>query len=383
MRVTQNALSRQYVKNLGNSQSRMMDYMNKILSGRKFNRASEKSIDASKAMTVRKQMQNLDNYDDTLNTAKELFNAAETNLTSIIDTYSLEAKTKVISATNGTNIDVIDCYVEDLEGLAENIMDNLNADFAERQIFGGTNNSATPFTYQQVTVTNAGGDVLYNSGSKKTICYNGVPVSMNASDIAAANGNGTYTVTYNGDASTAKNMTINFADARTSGNNEDMFPGSKPIYVDIGIGIKYDSNYEVDPQTALNISINGAKCSGSGTDSDGFSKNIIQLVFDAADACKRSDQTTLNKLIDKITDATNTVTETRTSLGSMQNSITFNISKNNEYRANLNEMQNDLETYDTVETGEMYTDYTVMQSAYQAVLKMGSSAIPTTLFDFL
>ncbi len=383
MRVTQNALSRQYVNNLGSSQAKMLDYMNKILSGRKFNRASENSIDASKAMTVRKQLQNLDNYDDALNSAKELFNAAETNLTAIIDTYSSNAKTKVISAANITNISVIDTYVEDLEGLAENIMDNLNADFAERQIFGGTNNSTTPFTYQQVKVTNASGDVLYDSGDKKTVCYNGVPISMNASGVDPANGNGTYTVTYNGDSSTAKSININFADARTSGKNEDMFPGSKPIYIDIGIGIKYDTNYEVDPQTALDISLNGAKCSGSGTDSDGYSKNIIQLVFDAAEACKNKDQGTLNKLIDKITDATNTVTEARTTLGSVQNSITFNINKNDEYRANLDEMQNELETYTTVETGKMYTDYQVMYSAYQAVLQMGSSVIPKSLFDFL
>ena len=206
---------------------------------------------------------------------------------------------------------------------------------------------------------------------------------MNASDIAAANVNGAYTVTYNGDASTAKSVTINFQDARTSGKNEDMFPGSKPIYTDVGLGIKYDSNYNVDPQTAIDISLNGAKCSGSGTDSDGYSKNIVQLVYDAVEACKNADQDKLNKLIDKVTDASDAVLNSVTTLGTEQNNINFYLEKNDAYRTNLDEMQNELETYDLIGVAGLYSDYQVADSAYQAALKLSSTVLPTSIFDFL
>lgn len=400
MRVTQSISNRLYLRNLHNSQTNMLSSYNKVMTQMAYTRVSQDSINASKAMTTRRQLKNLDMYDDNLKTAKDIFKAAETNLLTIAEENYKDINVKVNAAINGT-YDYADrsVFANELRQYGEEIVSLLNSDFAERQLFGGTSNGSTPFTVQAVKVEDSAGNIIFDSGDKKLVCYNGVPLNLDATapdsvtntaigtaigynsavDYSALS-NGNYKLTYDNDASTSKTLTLNFEDARSSNDNSKLYPGGNPIYIDVGMGIKYDSNYNVDPQTAMDISLNGAELTGSGVDYIGMSKNLAQLVFDIADALDESNLSFVAAGIDRIAGARNTMLNSITKLGAKQNSIEFYEDKNDSYRFNLLERQNDVEG---VDLESEIVNYESLKAAYDAALKMNARLIPTSIFDFI
>lgn len=382
MRVTQSISNKQYLRNTNKSLENMLKTHNKVLTQKAYTRVSQDSINASKAMTTRRQMKDLEMYKANLSTAKELFSAAETNLYSVSSRDFDSINTKLIAACNSTYSDEQrGIFANELDELANDIIDTMNSDFAERQLFGGTSNGATPFTLQVCKVTDSGGNVVFDSGEKKVVCYNGVPVNLDAKSCADNGfGNGSYNVVYNNDDTTEKTLTLNFDDAASSNNNSKLFPGSNPIYVDIGMGIKYDSDYNVDPQTAMDISLNGAEMLGSGVDSVGMSKNLAQLVFDIADALKANDINYANHGIDRINNCHTTVMTAVTKLGAKQNSIDFYLDKNADYEYNLDERQNNVEGVDIYEE---ISNFESLEAAYNAALQLSAKVLPRSIFDFI
>lgn len=277
----------------------MLQSHNRIMTQRRFNRVSEDPINGSKAMTVRRQLRDLDIYKQNLSSAKALFNAAEINLMSLAHDDYIKIEEKLVAAANGTWEDMdLNIYAKELEEIAEHMVTTLNHDFSERQLFGGSSNGATPFQIQRVKIEDADGNVVfppdynkyYNadgtlkegvkaSDVPRVVTYNGVPLDFDVtSDLILPDGTltsveaGTYKVSAL-DEETGKweDETIEFDTTKAieEGDNSLIYPGSKPIYVDIGLGIKYNENYEVDPQTALDVSMNGAAITGNGIDVSG------------------------------------------------------------------------------------------------------------------
>ena len=96
MRVTNNISTRQFLSNNNRLLTRRLQSENRIATQRRFNRVSEDVINGSKAMIIRRQLRDLDMYNDNLGSAKAIFNAAETNLTSIAhDNYISDRKSVV------------------------------------------------------------------------------------------------------------------------------------------------------------------------------------------------------------------------------------------------------------------------------------------------
>ena len=115
------------------------------------------------------------------------------------------------------------------------VITQANTDFADRRVFGGTNNETLPFEY---------------NASTKSMTFNGHDIDEN--DIT-------------------------------------LFPQTADINVDVGLGIKFDASGNVDKQTVMNLAINGAEVFGHGVDADGDSKNLIKLAFQAANAIDSND----------------------------------------------------------------------------------------------
>ena len=308
MRVTNNISTRQFLSNNNRLLTRRLQSENRIATQRRFNRVSEDVINGSKAMIIRRQLRDLDMYNDNLGSAKAIFNAAETNLTSIAHDNYISVEERLVASSNGTySQEELDIFATELDEIADEMVKTLNADFSERQLFGGASNQKAPFRIERVMIKDQNGQVVfppdynkyYNAdGSMKsdislsdiprTVTYNGIPLDFDVtSDMILPDGTvtraaGEYTVTVF-DEKTKKwldnaddNRIISAEDvarAQDEKDNSVLYPGSKPIYVDIGLGIKYNDDLTVDPQTALDVSINGAKTTGSGIDISGVPIN--------------------------------------------------------------------------------------------------------------
>lgn len=338
MRVTQSIADRLYHKNNNRMLANMLKNQTRIYTGKQYTRASQDSINASKAMGVRRQLRDLDMYDSNLTTADGYYKAAETNLYTVAHDIYLNLSTKLEAACNGSySADDRNIFAREIEEFGDLVLETMNSDYAGRQIFGGSNTSTVPFSKQLVT---------------------------------QADGTEKYEVFYNG-------VNVNSAAAL------DAFPGNKPVYVDVGMGIQYNDNYEVDPQTALDISLNGAEITGFGKTSDKngeFNSNFIQMVYDAAEALKKNDVEGANAYLDRLYNANSKVLTHITTLGAKQNRVEFYTSRNEDYRYSLQERQNDVEGCDM---NKEITDYEATNAAYQAILQMSSNILPRSIFDFI
>ena len=111
-----------------------------------------------------------------------------------------------------------------------------------------------------------------------------------------------------------------------------------------------------------------------------FSKNLMQLVLDAASALRNGDQDTVNAIIDRANEANNHILTEITTLGTKYNSIEFYENKNKDYEYNLKERQNIVEGTDM--ENEIIT-WEAVKAAYDATLKMGAQILPHSIFDFV
>lgn len=365
MRITQNGMKRQYLRNSNSALERMSKINNRILTERKFMRASEDATAAANSMIIRKSLSNLDMYEDNLKKTQALYNSAESHLLTVSGEVT-KVTTQLIYGVNGDKSETEHHIIaQELEKFAEQMRTELNDMYSDRQIFGGTNNSSVPFTFDERT---------------RQVSYNGVPV--NTAIKTSEDGKKHY---FDGNELSAEEY------IEGSKRPYNLFPSSQPIYVDVGIGIKYTYDYDadgepipdtakVDPNTAMNITLNGAEMTGCGVDEDGDSLNIIQLTYDAADALRNGNKEKCYRLLDKIHAAKETVLIGVTNFGAKSEAIEFHLTKIENDRYNLQVQQKDIEAADLTQE---ITDLKSAEAAYNATLQMGSQVIPQSIFDFI
>ncbi|MGN0692044.1 MAG: flagellin [Oscillospiraceae bacterium] len=444
MRVTDSASISQYISNNHSTLSAYLNKFDKVLTQQKFNRASEDSVGANSAMRIRKQLENLDMYDTNLQNASDIFTAAETSLYYVSGTLYNTVNTKLVSIQSTKGDVEFEAIGNEIMQQAEAMVKALNVDSGGRQLLAGTSNNKEPFTYkyfltdengdiayyetEQRQVTDADGNLTYTDVNGDTVIgyangtykyedgtdltdadmiANLTPVMEEVyktydADVLDAEGNvihkqGEYIVTTKdapgakameaGENDTLKNkravVFYNDQDVTNHSDKASEYNGAGGIFIDVGYGIKYDSNGNVVPSTAMDIALNGAKFTGCGidySDDKEDSNNMIQLTFDAARAAYNGDLETCNRLIDKLSAAQKTMLEGITELGVKQNNIDFHISKDSDYRVNLQEKQNDVEG---VDLAEVITQLEAAQASYNAALRLGAQAVPQSIFSFI
>lgn len=219
MRITNQTILRGYNRNINRLAEQKTNSMQKIWSGRDFNRASEAPLSAAKALNVRRQLYNSKQYTENLKTANKFYTEAETSLLQVSDDLALIRETLVAACNTYKDRGDLAIYAQQLETKAKSLVSIFNTDSAGRVIYGGSNNDQMPFNILE----DADGNAI-------TVTYNGVPINAY--------------------------------------NNANMFPCSDDVYVDIGLGMVINQETQkVDPQSVLKISFNGAQVSGCGAES--------------------------------------------------------------------------------------------------------------------
>ncbi len=329
MRVTQSMMTRQYLKNLNTNMNEMNKINNRILSKRKFSKASEDPVNAAKALNVRRNLEKLNSYERNLKTADSILSASETIIMSL-SKLTQNVKESTLEAVNGTNSqDEVDIIANQLFNFADEMVKQLNTDFAGRQLFGGTNNTEPPFRIE-------------DEGGEKVLYFNGIKID-DAADLSD-------------------------------------IPHTKDIFVDVGLGLQLGADGEVDPQTALKLSINGAEATGYGVDADGDPKNVVSLTLSIVNSLRAGDRDKALALSSKLDEANSALLISIADIGNRSEYIEFNLERVNSNRFNLLSEQNDAESIDMA--AELI-DYEVLQLAYNATLQMGATLIPPSIFDYI
>lgn len=326
MRVTQNNITRQYMHNNNAALDNMNKINTKILSQRKFMRASEDPVSAAKALVIRRSLANNDIYKANLDTADGIYSSAEKSLLSI-SSVSTTVTDSIIQGANGSQgPDEKKIVAGQIRNMAKEMMTQINSEYAGRKLFGGTNNSTIPYVYDEAT---------------KVLTYNGTDITTN--DI-------------------------------------NLYPQNKEISVDVGFGMKFDAAGNVDKQSVMNIALSGAEVLGYGTDADGDPKNLIALAYRAADALDANDSDKAMAILEKINDSKSNLMASITNLGNQQQTVDYARDRVQNDVLSLKVAQNETEG---INLAEEITNFKTAEMAYNATLSMGGKVIPKSIFDFI
>ena len=237
MRITTNAILRNYKSNLATSMSNLDVARTQVMTQRKFNSTMEDPSSALRAAVLnRKYARN----EDFLNLVKDIqsYQDAQEDAAMQINNISLNlSKHYGIEALNGTNgsIETRKTYAEAWRGAQESILLSLNASYEEKYVFAGSDGMNPPFRM----TTDANG--------KQVLLYRNVDVTTG--NLYKADG----TVDTNNAAQRLEELSKDSS------------------FVDLGFGLTLNSKtsdassaVNVDASSAFNISLPGINLVGYG-----------------------------------------------------------------------------------------------------------------------
>lgn len=335
MRITDSMMTRNYKFNVNKA---LNNYNSSLLSAttyRKFNKGDEDPVGAARAYKLRREYSNNTRYQETVSLAKDDLETIETTLTSI-SKYCAEVSDKVLQGITGTtDPDSRSIIATEIRATRDNIVNDLNAVYADKYALGGTSTNKAPFS-------------IDDNGE---LCYRGINVN-------AAQGSDDY--------EKLKEL------------------ANETLYVDIGLGMKVNQDGAVDDLTALNISFPGIKFMGYGQDEDGNNMNIYSLLTELADKLDKSEQEfsldDITETMDRFKDQQNLLLNNITKLGSRTKYLEYTQGRLTNLNTNITTKINDVEFIDPYDA---IMDFTEQKLIYNTSLQLGSSILGTSLFDFL
>lgn len=335
MRITTNAIIRNYKNNLSTTINTLNNSRTKVMTQRSFNSVAEDPAGAARASQLhRKYYKNLDNL-SMLNDIQSRQDGQEDSLRQVSDMLKIINKEYGVQAQNGTNqtLEVRQGYASAIREFQKSMVLSLNSTYEDTFLFAGTDGKNPPF----------------NLSKDGTLTYRNI-------NVDAAIGTGDY--------------------AQLSELSKET------LYVDLGLGLSLYDNNDVVPSSAFNISLPGINAVGFGKDSDGMSENVIVLAGQMADLLeqKNFDSEAYQKLSAKFEKLTTKIMNEVTELG--VKSEFLETTKNRLENTDI-ALQEQMENVEGIDMAKAITDYMWNQYAYNAALKVGTSILSPSFIDFM
>ncbi|MDD3428661.1 MAG: flagellar hook-associated protein FlgL [Oscillospiraceae bacterium] len=343
MRITNNMLTRNYLRGMNKNLSNLTKSNDKLSSQRSFSKASENVADANRALRIRRLLTDNERNQSTIEDTRNRFAAAEDSLRTL-NTVIQNVTDKVTQGMSGTvNAEDREIISREITNLQEEVLTLSNAKFGDKYLFASAGNekNTAPFT------VNDTGKLIYNGNAT-------------AVDDMVENANGK-PATDNGDGTTT--------DISYNGTN----------YLDIGLGFE-TANGKVDTRTAIKSTLSGAEIFGFGTDAAGNPKNLHSLLGKISQDIKEGNTETLATDLSSLKKAHTNLLLHITDIGnttSFADQIKTTL-ENDE--VNLKASQTSIEGVDLSEE-IMYNKN--FEMAWTVTLQLGSKILPQSIFDFL
>jgi flagellar hook-associated protein 3 FlgL len=335
MRITTNALLRNYKNGLNTTINNLNTSRTHVMTQRSFNSVAENPFSAARASQLhRKYYENEDNL-SMLKDVQSRQDGQEDSLRQVSDIVKTISKEYNVEAMNGTNQtkETRQSYASAIRQSQKSMVSSLNSTYEETFLFAGADGANAPFK-------------LSDSG---TLTYRGV-------DVDAAGGTADYTTLYNY-------------------SNEN-------LYVDLGMGLSLDDANQVVSSSAFNLSLPGIKAVGFGKDEDGLSNNAIVLAGQLADVLEAEDfdSEAYSKLMAKFDTVNTGILNQVTELGVKTQFLTTTKDRLENTTISLQEQ---MENVEGIDMAKAITDYSWDEYAYNAALKVGTSILSASFIDFM
>ncbi|MBE5988526.1 MAG: hypothetical protein E7250_12445 [Paenibacillaceae bacterium] len=335
MRITTNAIIRDYKSNLSTSINNLNVSRTHVMTQRSFNSVAEDPASAARASQLhRKYYKNQDNL-KMLEEVQSRQDGQEDALMQVSNMVKDINKNYNIQALNGTNQtkEVRQSYASAIRQFQQSMVLSMNSSYEDTFLFAGTDGKNPPFE-------------LTSDG---TLNYRGI-------DVNAMKGSADY----------EKLKTL---------SNEN-------LYVDLGMGLSMDDFDQVVSSSAFNMSLPGINAIGYGVDDKGMSNNIVVLAGKLADSLEAEtfDADQYRDLMNKFDTLGASLTNQITELGVKTEFLTTTKDRLDNSEISI---QAQMSSVEGVDMAEAITNYMWDQYAYNSALKVGTSILSSSFIDFM
>ena len=335
MRVTTNGTLRTYRGHLARATLNQFQSMNTVLTQRRFSSYAESPSLATQSFRLHSAYARNTAQQNMSEEMISKYEAAGSSLQQLQNQYNdaLEAAER---GQNDTNAGARQQLGETLKGIAEGMVQTLNAQYNEKFVFAGADGDNAPFELKD--------GKLY---------FRGLDVNDPANEAA-------------------------FAEM-----------AEETAFVDIGLGMQLDENEQVVPSTAFNSAISGIGLVGYG-ETDGVPNNMISIISELGEIYSRADSETgkmseadterAEILFDNLQESNSAFRAQWTKLDTKAQFL-----KTNDTRlvSTGDTLTTQYEGLDRVDLADALTTFAYAQYSYNAALRVGNDILSQSFIDYM
>ncbi|VYU42003.1 flagellar hook-associated protein 3 [Clostridium tertium] len=330
MRITNQMMSKSFLRDLGRNQNYMKKLNEQLTSGKEIRRPSDNPFKVARSMQLNRDVLTNTQYNENIKDTTNWLDTTDTALEQLGNSLQRFRELMVSAGNAGYGTDEKKAIKDEMNEKINEITQILNTNFDGKYIFGGTKGNSKPVGSTKDTST--GNNFIYLSGK------DGEMLKLNDSDEDVQNQIGMI--------------------------------GSK-LTVEVSQGVTMD--YNVSATELLLFK-----------DKNGKEINAMDLLQDITNNVASDDSTDSSKVTgDNLKDIDEVITnllKVRAEVGAKQNRMDSAASQNEEQNFNLKDILSQTEDIDFAEKN---IEATVAQSVYMASLQVSAKIIQPSLLDFL
>ena len=330
MRITNQMMSKSFLRDLGRNQNYMKKLNDQLTSGKEIRRPSDNPFKVARSMQLNRDVLTNTQYNENIKDTTNWLDTTDTALEQLGNSLQRFRELMVSAGNAGYGTDEKKAIKDEMNEKINEITQILNTNFDGKYIFGGTKGNSKPVGSTKDTST--GNNFIYLSGK------DGEMLKLNDSDEDVQNQIGMI--------------------------------GSK-LTVEVSQGVTMD--YNVSATELLLFK-----------DKNGKEINAMDLLQDITNNVASDDSTDSSKVTgDNLKDIDEVITnllKVRAEVGAKQNRMDSAASQNEEQNFNLKDILSQTEDIDFAEKN---IEATVAQSVYMASLQVSAKIIQPSLLDFL
>lgn len=373
MRITTNAILRNYKSNLGASMSNLDIARTQVMTQRRFNSTMEDPSSALRAAVLNRKYARNEDYLNQVKDVQSYQDAQEDGAMQISNIALTLNKQYGLEALNGTNgsRDTRLTYATAWRDAQESMVLSLNASYEGKYVFAGSDGVTPPFRLADVPKDPADP----NGEKKQVLLYRNVDVTTGA----------LYTADNQIDQTANNTETARKERLKNLANDTS--------YVDLGFGLSIGENTDgtgntiggvaIEDSSAFNISLPGIKLVGyDETASGDNTKNMILLMGEISNklAAEEFDYEGYRELLGTFDGQRNNVLQHVTTLGTKTEFLTTTKERLETNEINLTTQ---IDNVVNIDMAEAIMNFSWAQYAYNAALKVGNNILTPSFIDFM
>jgi flagellar hook-associated protein 3 len=419
MRITNNMMISNMIKNLGNNQGRLSKYQDQLDTGKKISVPSDDPVVAARALKLRTDVAKVEQYQKNIKDAQSWLDATDEAMSKVGDVLQ-KARELTVQASNGTNTPAETQKIAlELKQLKAQAVHLANSTYAGRYIFSGFNtdqkliSDETSPNYgrfaikvdtdkekifyeigvgDSININVAGGD-LFNNGGDADNPTNGISTSRidKLPFPYTIGANNTIGVDVDGTTVTAIIPSIAYPDAASLGTAIEtavnaVLPGSVKVtmtngQIELRTTSKLPASYIKLTATPNNFlqSVNVTNTVET-TGADGETPSMFKMFDDVIYNMDAGNYQEISNQLDVFDREMNNVLRSRADVGARTNRVDLTEDRMGNDLINFTKLMSENEDVDVAET---IMNLKNEENVYQASLAGGARIIQQTLVDFL